>query len=102
MLPPVAPQPPPVGSNHGIRFHMTVRVLLFGAEAAALGAAHADVDIEHTPTCNAVKAALLKRFPALAPHLPAARLAVNSEFSPPDRIIAQGDEVALIGLVSGG
>lgn len=81
---------------------MTVRVLFFGAEAAALGRAHAEVDLDGDRTCRAMMGRLAERFPALRPHLHAARLAVNSEFAGPERVIGEGDEVALIGLVSGG
>ena len=40
--------------------------------------------------------------PLLAGMLPACRFAVNHAFAADDRAIAEGDEVALIGLTSGG
>lgn len=81
---------------------MIVRVLFFGAEAGALGRSHADVDLDGDRTCRAMMLRLAECFPVLHGHLRVARLAVNSEFAGPERVIGEGDEVALIGLVSGG
>jgi molybdopterin converting factor small subunit len=81
---------------------MQVRVLLFGPEATALGRREATVEVPPVATCAHVKAALAASFPAIAGAIDAARLAVNAEFALPSRPIAPGDEVALIGMVSGG
>lgn len=81
---------------------MRVRVLLFGAEAAAVGASVAEVELEGERTCQDLKGALGRGYPALAPFLPGGRVAVNSEFAATNRVIGPGDEVALIGMVSGG
>ena len=82
---------------------MRIRVLLFGPEAAAVGRRFVEVSLEGG---RADGRALLERLaaehPPLAPHLRSARLAVNHEFAAPDRPIRETDEVALIGLVSGG
>lgn len=81
---------------------MTVRVLLFGPEAAAARSDALTMDVPAGSTADAVKAAIAGACPALSPLLPAARLAVNSAFARGDQPINPGDEVALIGLVSGG
>jgi molybdopterin synthase catalytic subunit len=81
---------------------MRIAVLLFGPEAAALGQNRVEVETAASPTAADVRELLAAGFPALRAHLPAARLAINHEFAAPDRRIAPGDEIALIGLVSGG
>lgn len=81
---------------------MEVRVLLFGPEADALGRREAPVEVPEPVTCARLKDALRRAHPALAPYLPAGRVAVNASFASPETRIAPGDEVALIGLVSGG
>lgn len=47
-------------------------------------------------------AALVSRHPALAPLVPHLRVAVNRDFAPLERVLADGDEVALIPPVAGG
>ena len=81
---------------------MRVRVLLFGAEADAVGRRDVSVDAGAAPTCADLRDRLAREHPALTPFLHAARFAVNTEFADPARPIRPGDEVALIGLVSGG
>lgn len=79
-----------------------VNVLLFGPEARALGAGGARVRLGAGGNCGQLKDALGREHPALAPFLRTARFAVNSEFVPPDYVVREGDEIALIGMVSGG
>jgi molybdopterin converting factor small subunit len=86
---------------------MQIRVLLFGAEAVSLGRDHVVVDLPApappaTNTCYTLRASLAENFPALRPHLTAARFAVNSEFADDRQQIRETDEIALIGLVGGG
>ena len=94
---------------------MEVTVKLFGAEAEAVGEASvvvqvaggagngADgVDGADGADCAAVRSALAAACPALEPLLSHARFAVNSSYATDDTVIMPGDEVALIGLVSGG
>ena len=80
----------------------SVRVLLFGAEAAAMGAASVSVAVESGCTCEVLRECLAGEHAALRPFLKTARFAVNSEFAAPGRAVGPGDEVALIGMVSGG
>lgn len=80
---------------------MRVRVLLFGPAADAAGADAIEVELGADRSCAAVLGAL-SRSGRLGPLVAACRLAVNHEFAPPGRTIQEGDEVALVGLVSGG
>lgn len=54
------------------------------------------------PTVGSLAPLLCDACPAIAPMLPSLRFALNGEFAHPEAIVRQGDEVALIGLVSGG
>jgi molybdopterin converting factor small subunit len=79
-----------------------VTVLIFGPEAAAVGSSSVRVSLEEPGTCSKLRERLGEEIAALRPFLKTARLAVNSEFAGLDLTIREGDEVALIGMVSGG
>jgi molybdopterin converting factor small subunit len=79
-----------------------ITVKLFGPEAEVAGRRQVTVSVGEAATCGQLRAALAKREPLLAPRLPACRLAVNHEFAGDERPLGEQDEVALIGLVSGG
>jgi molybdopterin converting factor small subunit len=81
---------------------MTVRVLLFGAEAIAAGRGAVEVDLPAGQGCAHLRRAIVAACPALGALADQARFAINSEFAAFDAPIRPGDEVALIGLVSGG
>jgi molybdopterin converting factor small subunit len=82
---------------------MRVSVLLFGPQATLAGARSVDVDVAtESPTASDIFTALREVAPALTGSLASSRLAVNHEFTTADQTIQQGDEVALIGMVSGG
>lgn len=76
---------------------MVIRVYVFGPEAAALGASSVDVEVGETPTCQCVLEELKRIHPALT-----GRIALNHAFVDGDQEVCEDDEVALIGLVSGG
>ena len=78
-----------------------IGVLLVGAEAAAAGASRIDVTLDQGGTCEDLRERLGEHA-ALRPLLKTARFAVNSEFVASDHPVRAGDEVALIGMVSGG
>jgi molybdopterin converting factor small subunit len=80
---------------------VTLKVKLFGAEAHAAGAREVAVALEGR-TCASLRAALERSVPALQPFLSKCRFAVNHEFATDDRILSESDEIALIGMVSGG
>ncbi|MCL4743344.1 MAG: MoaD/ThiS family protein [Phycisphaerales bacterium] len=81
---------------------MDVAVLLFGPAAAAAGLSKVTVRAGPNPTVASLAPLLRDACPAIAPMLPGLRFARNGEFARPDEIVRQGDEIALIGLVSGG
>ena len=81
---------------------MNVVVKLFGAEADAAGREEIAVPLEEASTCARLRQRLAELEPRLGSHLPACRFAVNHEFVGDDYRLAEDDEVALIGLVSGG
>lgn len=81
---------------------MRVKVLLFGPEAAATGRRELMVDLDPGATCAALKQALGRAEPALLPFLESGRIALNSNFADPADPVTPDDEVALIGMVSGG
>ncbi|MEO6526917.1 MAG: MoaD/ThiS family protein [Gemmatimonadaceae bacterium] len=80
---------------------MTVTVLLFASYADALGAASLDVELPRDSTVRDLVSAIRAR-PG-ADRLPATPLvAVNLQYAASDRIVLDGDEVALIPPVAGG
>ena len=81
---------------------MQITVLLFGGAAEIAGASSVRVEVEREPVSAEVLAALARSVPALERVLPSARLAVNHEFARADQVIRDGDEAALIAMVSGG
>jgi len=82
---------------------MQVSVKLFGPLAQAAGCQEAVVEVDGLhATCRTVREALAAAHSRLAPLLPACRLAVNHRYASEEQVLGVGDEVALIGLVSGG
>lgn len=81
---------------------MRVEVKLFGAEAHAVGGDCVVVDLDAPATCGDLRGAMRAVAPALASSLGWARFAVNGRYADDSTPIAEGDELALIGLVSGG
>jgi len=81
---------------------MRVRVLLFGPQADAASRSEVAVALPDGATCADLRSRLAAEVPALAKRLDASRFAVNHEFAPEDAALTEQDEVALIGMVSGG
>jgi molybdopterin converting factor small subunit len=82
---------------------MTLKVLLFGPQAIMVS--NRDVTLElpgGEATVEQILSALSEAAPAIADSLSTSRLAVNHEFAAPEQNVTVGDEVALIGMVSGG
>ncbi len=80
---------------------MLVRVKLFGPEAKAAGTRETALDLAE-PTCAALVERLAEEYPMLRPLLGTCRFAINHEFVDMSYKIEPGDEIALIGMVSGG
>lgn len=80
---------------------MTVRVLFFASLRERAGRAELAREIGGGTTAGALLEALRRDFPALEGSGRLA-IAVNSEYADPERVLRDGDEVALIPPVSGG
>ena len=82
---------------------MQVKVKLFGPQAQRVGRRHVRVELaDDDATCAALRRALHEAAPQLADTLADSRFAVNHEYADESRTIRADDEVALIGMVSGG
>lgn len=82
---------------------MRVTVKLFGPQAQQVGRREVTVELGAArPTCAEVRTALQDAAPELATSLPGSWFAVNHAYVDEQHVIAADDEVALIGMVSGG
>ena len=81
---------------------MEVTVLLFGPAAMAVGRERVVVRVESGATCGEVLQAMGAGEARLGPFVTSGRLAVNHAFADAQRVVGEGDEVALIAMVSGG
>jgi molybdopterin converting factor small subunit len=82
---------------------MSCTVLLFGPQAIAAGTRALAIELATTPcTAADVLAAIGVASPPLRASLGLSRLAVDHEFAGADQKITGSEELALIGMVSGG
>jgi len=82
---------------------MLARVKLFGPMRLAAGQAELPVTLEGTsPTYADLRARIVACEPRLAGLLGGCRFAVNGRFAADEQTLADDDEIALIGYVSGG
>lgn len=82
---------------------MQVQVMLFGPIADMLGSDTVAVDTpSEQPTARAVLDSLGEQNPTVSDAVRSCRLAINHSFAHDDAIVGADDELALIGLVSGG
>ena len=81
---------------------MNLTVKVFGPQARLLGREQVTVALDEPATCHDVRRALAATEPALAASLDASRFAVNHEYVKDEQRVAADDEVALIGMISGG
>ena len=89
-------------SADAARLASTIVVKLFGPQARLAGAREVQVELARPATAGNVLAALAERVPALAASIASSRLAVNKAFAQPADPVGPADEVALIGMISGG
>lgn len=82
----------------GLRIH----VRLFAMQRELAGTRALDVEVAAGSTIEDAWAALVARFPVLAPGRAAVRFAHNGAYAPASTALADGDEVAMIPPVSGG
>ena len=82
---------------------MLLRVKLFGPMSQAVGQPELSVAMhDQPPTCAALRAGIFACEPRLARLLDGCRFAVNGRFACEEQSLSAGDEIALIGFVSGG
>ena len=81
---------------------MTVRVRLFAIQRELAGAREVPLTLRDGATIDDGWAALVDRFPVLAPGRSAVRFARNGNYAEPTDPLADGDELAVIPPVSGG
>ncbi len=79
-----------------------MRVLFFAQLKDATRCASVELPAQTAMSSDQLWAALLEKFPALEVHRRTVRLARNSEYTAPDALFSEGEEVALIPPVSGG
>jgi molybdopterin converting factor subunit 1 len=79
-----------------------IRVRLFAIQRELAGTREVALDLPDRATIEDAWAAVVERFPALAPGRAYVRFARNSAYAPADTVLADGDELALIPPVSGG
>lgn len=81
---------------------MTITVQLFGMQARLADTRALRLDLPDQADCRAALERLAADCPALSESIAASRLAVNHRYAEPDQRLLPGDEVALIGMISGG
>jgi molybdopterin synthase catalytic subunit len=79
-----------------------VRIRLFAMQRELAGTRSLELALAAGATIEDAWAALVGRYPALAPGRAALRFARNGDYAPPATPLADGDEVAMIPPVSGG
>jgi molybdopterin converting factor subunit 1 len=80
---------------------MTVTLLLFASYADALGVSSLDLELPRESTVGELLAAIRSR-PGAERLPPKPLVAVNQAYAGLDRVVREGDEVALIPPVAGG
>jgi molybdopterin converting factor small subunit len=82
---------------------MLARVKLFGPMRLAVGDGELSFTLQGgAPSCAALRAEIRANEPRLAGLIEGCRFAVNGQFADEEQLLADGDEIALIGFVSGG
>lgn len=81
---------------------VTVRLLSFAQLRDRLGESERSLTLPAASTGQDLLRLLRERYPSAAPLLDVSRLAVNWEYAPAERVLRDGDEVAIIPPVSGG
>jgi len=81
---------------------MRIKVKLFAILREKAGAAEAIIEMPDGATAASAAREIGRRFPVISAAVAKAALAVNMEYAPPEKTLADGDELALIPPVSGG
>ena len=88
--------------DHGPAAQIRVHVRLFAMQRELAGTRGLDLVLASGASIEDAWAALVERFPVLAPGRAAVRFARNGSYASADTSLADGDEVAMIPPVSGG
>jgi molybdopterin synthase catalytic subunit len=81
---------------------LRIRIRLFAVQRELAGTREVALELPDGGDVEAAWAALVDRYPILAPGRPSMRFARNGEYTDPATVLANGDEVAMIPPVSGG
>jgi len=81
---------------------MQIHVLFFGVLKDLVGRSSESLDLPEDAQVRDVLAYYARQVPKLGPMLPALAFSVNQEYSTAERVLAAGDELALLPPVSGG
>jgi molybdopterin converting factor subunit 1 len=81
---------------------MRIRVRLFAIQRELAGTREVPLDLADGGSVEDAWAALVERFPVLAPGRAFVRFARNADYAEPETRLADGDELAVIPPVSGG
>ena len=82
---------------------MQIQVLLFGPHAEAIGRDKLALTFDQSQVdCQTLLAKLIETCPAHATLFQHGRLAINCAYAKPTDLIRNGDEVAFVGMISGG
>ncbi len=81
---------------------MKAKVRFFARLAEVAGTRETEVELGEGLSVSDAFRLLCQRFPELADHGDSLMYAVNTEYVPPDHLLQDGDELALIPPVSGG
>ncbi|MBB3209653.1 molybdopterin converting factor small subunit [Rhodopirellula rubra] len=80
-----------------------LQVLVFGPQARTVGTDRMKLGKTKFPiTADALMSRIVETYPNLSSSIGVSRLAVNHEFVESNSLINAQDEVALVGLISGG
>lgn len=81
---------------------MRIQVRLFATYREIVGSGGFTWTTREGTTLRELVDGIVAKYPRLAGHQRSMLLAVNEDFAPTDRVLSEGDEVALLPPVSGG
>ncbi|TWU11109.1 MoaD/ThiS family protein [Allorhodopirellula heiligendammensis] len=80
-----------------------LQVLVFGPQAHSVGTDRLHIADVHVPiTASSLLSKISDAYPDLAASIGLSRIAINHQFAAPEQLISLDDEIALVGLISGG
>ena len=91
-----------MGAGVAVSDSIRVHVRLFAMQRELAGARGLDLSLPTGATIEDAWTEVVRLHPTLAPGRPALRFARNGAYAPPETLLGDGDEVAMIPPVSGG